>query len=515
MSSGAGHWITGNLGTVIAGAALLVTIITWLIDHQRKRRLITYRVHMDRPITAAPTEHSLLSDVTVKTRGGEDVPQASLVLIRVANKGGVDVAETHFDRGGPKFIFEGREVKDFDTFEIQGSLDEALKPAEKAEPATADKPGKSAKPGVSFSGDTLTIPPLNINIDDRFKLLVLLSGRGTGVKGKTHIVGGKFDLDKGGRVLDERTRIFAAVSLALSGALLAFLVSGPGNSNDRSSAFPCATGHITIDGSTAFEPAVYEIAGDYHQACPGANITVNGNGSIAGINALNSGAADAAMFDGTEPAGAYPRLVSRPVALVDFAVVLNKQVGLVNLSTGQLQGIYSLKYVNWDQLNGPNLPIVIVGRDSQSGTRYTFQNTILGGQAEPGANSPNCVTANPGPKPPVLICETDSTTALLDIVNNTPGAIGYAELHQAKASPNVRWMLINGQLPSIELTQQSGYPFRATEHIYTRGQPAQGSLLAAFLSYLTSETAKAVMNGDQVPACGSLPPALEQVYCGS
>jgi phosphate transport system substrate-binding protein len=367
---------------------------------------------------------------------------------------------------------------------------------------------------VSFSGNTLTIPPLNINIDDRFKLLVLLSGHGTGVRGKAHVVGGKFDLDKGGRVLDKRTRIFAATSLALSGALVAFAISGPGSGNIRSSTFACATGHITIDGSTAFEPAMYEIASDYHLACPDANIEVNGTGSIAGINALNRGAADAAMFDGTEPAGAYPGLVSRPVALVDFAVVVNKQVSLLSLSTGQLQGIYSLRYVNWEQLKGPNLPIVIVGRDSQSGTRYTFQNTILGRQ-EPGANSPNCVTANPGPKPPVLICEMDSTTALLDIVNNTPGAIGYAELHQAKAFPNIQWMLINGQLPGIELTQQSGYPFRTTEHIYTRGQPAQGSLLAAFLSYLTSDTAKAVMNGHQVPACDSLQPALKQAYCES
>jgi hypothetical protein len=52
MSSGVGHWIINNLGTVIAAGALLVTIVFWLIDHRRKRRLITYRTHMNEPIRA-------------------------------------------------------------------------------------------------------------------------------------------------------------------------------------------------------------------------------------------------------------------------------------------------------------------------------------------------------------------------------------------------------------------------------------------------------------------------------
>lgn len=513
MSSGAGHWITGNPGTVIAAAALLVTIVTWLIDHRRKRRRITYRIHMNEPIRAdsrlttnTSPELGDLVDFVVRRKGTtEEVTDPSLVLLRIANKGSLDAGTEHFDLGGPKFTFKDREVKAFKPLEMNpNSLKGALEP---------EDPGKT---GVSFQGSDLTLPVLNLNAGERFKLLILLSGTGETIDGGCHMKGGQFEEDKSGDSLSRKTMGYLAVSVALVGALIAFIISGVGPSISQNTAVQCVSGTISIAGSTAFQPAIAEIAGLYHRMCPGATITVVGTGSIAGVNALNDGSVDAAMYDGTPTLGAYPKLVPHPVAVVEFAIVVNKQTGVHSLTTGQLRAIYALKYSNWRQVGGNDLPITIVARDSESGTRYTFKNTVLGGQQEPASNSQNCTTPDGAQDSPVLVCEMNSTRALLQNVNSIPGAIGYAESFQAGSTvfANITYIQINGLAPDLQQNQQSAYPFWAAEHIYTRGSPANDSLLSAFLAYLTSDTAKNAMetNGD-VP-CGNLTRARQMADCG-
>lgn len=49
-----GHGISARPDVIVAVSALLVTIILWLIDHRRKRRRISYRVHMNTQIGAMP-----------------------------------------------------------------------------------------------------------------------------------------------------------------------------------------------------------------------------------------------------------------------------------------------------------------------------------------------------------------------------------------------------------------------------------------------------------------------------
>jgi ABC-type phosphate transport system substrate-binding protein len=497
QSSGLGHWFTSNLGTTIAGAALLVTIVTWLIDHRRKRRRITYRVHMNTPIGPSSDMRSLGEFVVLSNRSRQPVPEASLVLVRIANNGRMDVGADQFDLGGPEFTFEGRVVEGFEPFE--------MKPRELAKILTS--------PPVKVDGNKLTLPAFNLNLGERFKLLILLSGTGTEVDGGAHVVGGSFDRDDSGNGPSRRTIGFGAVSVALAGALIAFLLSGP--SAVGVNPVQCVAGAITIAGSTAFQPAVSEIARDYNQACPGSNVTVTGDGSVAGINALNDQSVAAAMYDGSVAPGAYPALTGSPTAVVEFAVVVNKQTGVHNLTTDQLRGIYSLRYTNWLQLGGSNHPITIVARDSQSGTRITFVSTVLGGRTEPNADSQNCTTPAPGQNSPVLVCEMAGTQELLQKVSTIPGAIGYAEFGQSTLSRDVNTIQIDSREPDIQQDQLSQYPFWAAEHVYTHGPPASGSLLSVFLGYLGTDTAKNVMEKDGDVPCGNLTSGGQQNYCGA
>src|SRR5262249_49431113 len=143
-----------------------------------------------------------------------------------------------------------------------------------------------------------------------------------------------------------------------------------------------------------------------------------------------------AMSDGKAPAG-YPTLTGNPVAVIVFAVVVNKGTGVYNLTTAQLRDIWLGNITNWAQLKGPDLPISIVARTTASGTRRTFDDKILGGRAEPPFSSYNCVDKNAVPLSRVIRCEVTDTGTLLQRVNSIPGAIGYAQVSDAANYPSV------------------------------------------------------------------------------
>ena len=163
------------------------------------------------------------------------------------------------------------------------------------------------------------------------------------------------------------------------------------------------------------------------------------------------------------------------VAVVIFAVIVNKGVGVTNLTTAQLKSIYDGTVTNWNQVGGPNLPIVVVSRPASSGTRATFQKFILGGSEK--IKGPSSLT-------------TDSTGTVITEVASTNGAIGYAASGPAKANSGVTIVSIDGNAPSSSNVQSNTYKFWNIEHMYTKG--AASGLSQALIDYMTSPDAKTI-----------------------
>src|SRR5689334_9109425 len=142
--------------------------------------------------------------------------------------------------------------------------------------------------------------------------------------------------------------------------------------------YNCVTGSITASGSTALAPLVKAVAQEYSTKCSGATITVNLGGSKTGLANAEAGSVNIGNSD--VPAGpTQTDLVDHQVAVVIFGVIVNKGVGVTNLTTAQIKGIYSGTFTNWNQVGGANVPIVVVSRPASSGTRATFQKYLLGG----------------------------------------------------------------------------------------------------------------------------------------
>lgn len=166
----------------------------------------------------------------------------------------------------------------------------------------------------------------------------------------------------------------------------------------------CVSETLNIDGSTALQPLVEAMAQGYMQHCSGALITVGGGVSKTGLTHVEQGhgvmtdvnvqkdvnhvaGRDVPIGIGDFDIFASPvqgDLVDHQVAIGVFVMVLNQDVtGIHNLSTSQIQGIYTGVYQNWRQICtcGPNLPIVPVSRTINSGTRFTFEKYVLKGVA--------------------------------------------------------------------------------------------------------------------------------------
>ena len=254
-------------------------------------------------------------------------------------------------------------------------------------------------------------------------------------------------------------------------AICCCLVSGC--SGPQSNSAPLK-GTITIAGSTALQPLATQAAQRFMQQNPKLKVSVSGGGSLFGVASVNAHKIDIGDSDVYADPGAYPdpNLTDHLVAVVPFTMVTNLDVNIPSLTAQQIIEIYSTDTItNWQQVGGPNLPIVPVIRPSTSGTRATFRKYVLGGRDQHGK-----------------LLQSDSSQTVLATVAKTPGAIGYLSLSVVDST--VRVVAINGLLPTVKSIQSGNYTFWGFEHMYTIGQgtvPVQ-----QFLAFMTSASIQAL-----------------------
>ncbi|GCE47898.1 phosphate ABC transporter substrate-binding protein (PhoT family) [Thermosporothrix hazakensis] len=236
----------------------------------------------------------------------------------------------------------------------------------------------------------------------------------------------------------------------------------------------CATGSITISGSTALQPLVQEVAKKYQAKCSGSSITVNGGGSKTGLAQVTAGNVNIGNSDVFANEEQAKVLTDHQVAAVIFSIIVNPKVNVKNLTTQQVKDIYTGKVTNWKEVGGADMKIVVVSRPASSGTRASFQQFVLGG--------PESVT---GPQN----LTTDSTGQVIQNVAQNEGAIGYASVGSIKDDKVVK-VSLDGKEPTAENIKNNDYKFWNIEHMYTKGEP-QG-LAKSFLDYMVSDEAKEV-----------------------
>lgn len=228
---------------------------------------------------------------------------------------------------------------------------------------------------------------------------------------------------------------------------------------------------ITISGSTTVLP-IAQAAAEAFMAKNDVNISVRGGGSGVGVAALinktvnianSSRPMKAKEISQAKSAGINPTAYA--VANDGICLVVNTKNTVKNLSLKQLKGIYTGKITNWNQVGGPNMPIVVISRDVASGTYEVFNEKVLAGSKV--IDSAMMLASN---------------NAVATSVGDTPGAIGYVGLGYVTDKTKV--LTYEGCMPSVQTIKSGEYKLSRKLYMYTNGKAT--GVAGQFLSFLFS-----------------------------
>jgi len=285
--------------------------------------------------------------------------------------------------------------------------------------------------------------------------------------------------------MKEKLQLLTALMLTMS---LFFACSKGKNDGDGST-------YLTIKGSDTMVHLASSWAETFMDEHKGADISVTGGGSGTGIAALLNGTTDICIASrsikqkeielagkkGIEP-------IELATARDGIAVVVNPQNPVDVLTIEQIGKIYIGAYTNWKQLGGPDKEIVVLSRESSSGTYVFFQKRVM---------SKKDYTRDAMLMP--------STSAIVQSISQDKWAIGYIGLGYAfEAKDKVKMLQVKENveapavIPSVATVQSGEYAIARPLHFYTNGTPS-GSVKSFIDFVLSEEGQKIVLETGYVP----------------
>jgi len=229
---------------------------------------------------------------------------------------------------------------------------------------------------------------------------------------------------------------------------------------------------IVIKGSTTVLPIAQAALEAYMKKNPGVQISLSGGGSGEGIKALLDKTTDIAdssreikkeEIELAETRGVKP--VAHVVAYDAIIPVVHPKNKVSNLSIDQLSQIYQGKITNWKEVGGADLKIVVISRDSSSGTFESWDHFVM-------------KKAKVTPKAQMLA----SNGALVTAVAKNRYAIAY--LGMGYVNKSVKAVQVNGVTASVKTALSKEYPFSRELYMYTNGEPTVD--VAKFIAFVKS-----------------------------
>jgi phosphate transport system substrate-binding protein len=229
----------------------------------------------------------------------------------------------------------------------------------------------------------------------------------------------------------------------------------------------------------------------YAVESPEVRLSVTGGGSGTGIAALVNGTVDIAnasrriKIEEQETAQANDVLpIEHVVARDAIAIVVHPSNPVDQLTIGQISGIYRGDVTNWREVGGEDRPIVLLSRESNSGTHVYFLEQVVrqGDKGDKTLFSPDTLLL-------------PSSEGISSEVRQNPNAIGYDGL--GYVTPDQKMIAVARDptgpyvLPAVETVNNGMYPIARDLYMYTAGEPA--GRVADYLEWVLDDQAQAIV----------------------
>jgi len=140
---------------------------------------------------------------------------------------------------------------------------------------------------------------------------------------------------------------------------------------------------IVVKGSTTVLPITQKTAEEYRMIHR-VSISIEGSGSGNGIRALIDGACDIANSSREIKGEEIKKAKEKGINIREIAVAFDMIIPIVHptnqikdITMNQLKAIYGQTITNWKELGGKNQKIVVISRDTSSGTYEVWHNKVM------------------------------------------------------------------------------------------------------------------------------------------
>ena len=287
--------------------------------------------------------------------------------------------------------------------------------------------------------------------------------------------------------------LLALACLTATGLSLAGCRPQPVHAQTAASA-PART--IENKGSDTIVNLALAWAEAYMQTHPRLRISVTGGGTGTGIAAMLNGTVDIASASREIKAEELKAAKEKGLAPQQFivagdaiAVIVNPSNPVQTLTLQQISDIYTGKITNWRAVGGENRPIVLLSRESNSGTYvYFLENVVRLGKKSDLLFSPNTLLM-------------PSSQGIGTEVSQNPNAIGYDGL--GYVTPDLKVIAVAASaagpyvMPAPATVHDGAYPIARMLYMYTPNEPT--SDVKAYLEWIQKDGQAAVARLGFVP----------------
>lgn len=229
----------------------------------------------------------------------------------------------------------------------------------------------------------------------------------------------------------------------------------------------------------------------YQPAHPDTRLSVTGGGSGTGLAALINGTVDIANASRAIKKEEIEKAKSNGIDPVEFivardaiAIVVNSANPVKQLSLPQLSAMYRGELTNWSQVGGEDRPIVLLSRETNSGTHVFFLEHVirLGDSKNKDLFAPETL----------LMPSSEGITAE---VRQNPNAIGYDGL--GYVTPDLKTVAVSVSdtgpfvMPTIATVNDKSYPIARDLYMYTSGQPS--GQIKAYMEWVLGDEAQTIV----------------------